>query len=192
MPAAIHGARVAPMLYHAYQSQVDLISPLQTAARAAAQWLNQALLPLPEPMRPLLQPLGAAWEVFSRLRLTHQRPAWGITTVQSGDRLVPVREQVVHSTPFGSLLRFERDESPADDEPPLPQVLIVAPLSGHFATLLADTVRTMLADHDVYVTDWHNARDVPLRHGRFGLGQLPQVHQLEALPGCVTRRRPIT
>jgi len=174
MPAAIHGARVAPMLYHAYQSQVDLISPLQTAARAAAQWLNQALLPLPEPMRPLLQPLGAAWEVFSRLRLTHQRPAWGITTVQSGDRLVPVREQVVHSTPFGSLLRFERDEPPADDEPPLPQVLIVAPLSGHFATLLADTVRTMLADHDVYVTDWHNARDVPLRHGRFGLDEYVQ------------------
>jgi poly(3-hydroxybutyrate) depolymerase len=160
------------MLYHAYQSQVDLIGPLQTAARAAAGWLEQAKLP--DPFKPLFQPLGAAWEVFSRMRLTHQRPTYGITSVQAGDRLVQVSEHAVHRSPFGTLLRFVRDDLPPPDQPPRPRVLIVAPLSGHFATLLADTVRTMLADHDVYITDWHNARDVPLSFGRFGLDEYVQ------------------
>ena len=69
-------------------------------------------------------------------------------------------------TPFGTLLHFRKDVPD-----PGPRVLIVAPMSGHFATLLRDTVRTMLADHDVYITDWHNARDVPLAAGRFGLDE---------------------
>jgi len=161
------------MLYHAYQAQVDLLGPLQTAARATSAWLNQAW-PLPPSMQPLLPPISAACEVFSRLRLTHQRPAYGINAVRVGDQMVPVREQVVHRTPFGSLLHFRRDDLPPPHEPPRPRVLIVAPLSGHFATLLGDTVRTMLADHDVYITDWHNARDVPLAHGGFGLAEYAQ------------------
>ncbi|MDO9286192.1 MAG: polyhydroxyalkanoate depolymerase [Aquabacterium sp.] len=184
------------MLYHAYQTQVDLLGPLQTAARTAAGWLTQAL-PAGSAWQPLLQPLGAAWDVFSRLRLTHQRPAWGITSVHVGDDVVPVEEQVVHRTPFGSLVRFERADLPAAHEPPRPRVLIVAPLSGHFATLLLDTVRTMLADHDVYITDWHNARDVPLQHGRFGLDEYvqhlidflavlgPHTHLLAVCQPCV-------
>ena len=158
------------MLYRAYQAQVDLIGPLQTAARTAAGWWGQ-IWPETSPLKPLMQPLGATLEVFSRLRLTHQRQPYGIDSVQVGDRLVPVRETVVHSTPFGTLLRFERIDLPAANEPPRPQVLIIAPLSGHFATLLIDTVRTMLADHDVHITDWHNARDVPLSEGRFGLDE---------------------
>ncbi len=161
------------MLYQAYQSQVDLLGPLQSAARDAAAWWAQAW-PEASPLKPLMQPLGAALEVFSRMRLTHKRPPYGITTVQVGDRLVQVREHAVHRTPFGTLLRFDRDDPPAADQPARPQVLIVAPLSGHFATLLTDTVRTMLADHDVYITDWHNARDVPLGEGRFGLDEYIQ------------------
>ena len=172
-PPAIYGPGAELMLYRAYQAQVDLIGPLQTAARTAAGWWDQ-IWPAVSPLKPLMQPLGAALEVFSRLRLTHQRPPFGINSVQVGERLVPVREQVVHHTPFASLLRFVRDDAPTASQPAPPRVLVVAPLSGHFATLLADTVRTLLADHDVYITDWHNARDVPLAAGRFGLDEYIQ------------------
>ena len=76
---------------------------------------------------------------------------------------MPVTEQAAHVTPFGTLLHFAKDIDTAQ-----PRVLLVAPLSGHFATLLRNTVRTMLPEHDVYITDWHNARDAPLSAGRFG------------------------
>ena len=89
--------------------------------------------------------------------------------------MVEVEEEVVDSTPFGTLLRFRKD---VDD--PGPRVLILAPLSGHFATLLKDTVVTMLPDHDVYITDWNNARDVPLTAGRFGFDEY--VDHVRALP----------
>jgi polyhydroxyalkanoate depolymerase len=81
-------------------------------------------------------------------------------------REVGVREEAVRTTPFGTLLRFRKDTDAVQ-----PRVLLVAPLSGHFATLLRATVETMLADHDVFITDWHNARDVPRRHGAFGLDE---------------------
>jgi polyhydroxyalkanoate depolymerase len=77
-----------------------------------------------------------------------------------------VVEEVVDATPFGQLLRFRKDV-PTED----PKVLVLAPLSGHFATLLRDTVETMLPDHDVYITDWVNARDVPIEAGRFGFDE---------------------
>src|SRR6266480_4011707 len=79
------------------------------------------------------------------------------------DVMVPVHEEQAHVTPFGTLLHFRKDVTTAQ-----PRVLLVAPLSGHFATLLRNTVKTMLPEHDVYITDWHNVRDVPLTHGRFG------------------------
>jgi poly(3-hydroxybutyrate) depolymerase len=79
---------------------------------------------------------------------------------------VEVHEEVVASTPFATLLRFRKDTTVEQ-----PRVLLVAPMSGHFATLLRDTARTMLPEHDVYITDWHNARDVPLEAGRFGLDE---------------------
>ncbi|MFD2854583.1 hypothetical protein ACFSZS_07100 [Seohaeicola zhoushanensis] len=84
--------------------------------------------------------------------------------MQSGNQTCTVTEEVVLDLPFGTLLRFAKDM-----DAPQPKVLIVAPMSGHFATLLAGTVRTMLADHDVYITDWKNARDVPLSAGTFGV-----------------------
>ena len=157
------------MLYHAYQLQHDGLAPLLGAARWGASVLNH---PLFTPVKtPLTRQLAAAWEVFSRLRLTHQRPSFGIDSVQVGEHQVPVREVAAQRRPFCTLQRFVRDDlgDAADDA--RPKVLIVAPLSGHFATLLNDTARTMLADHDVYITDWHNAREVPLREGRFGLDE---------------------
>ena len=83
--------------------------------------------------------------------------------MQVGNRDVPVVEEVVLGLPFGNLLHFRKDM-----ETPQPRVLVAAPLSGHFATLLRGTVETLLRDHDVYITDWINARDVPLEAGRFG------------------------
>ncbi len=153
------------MLYHAYQSQSDLMSPLRLLAQggSAAFWLRHT-------EGSLLRRASAAMEVFSRLRLTHARPAYGIRSVMSGERELAVTEEKVLTLPFGTLLRFRKEEAPGQaGQPPQPSVLLVAPLSGHFATLLRDTARTLLQDHDVYITDWHNARDVPLRHGPFGL-----------------------
>jgi poly(3-hydroxybutyrate) depolymerase len=86
--------------------------------------------------------------------------------VRVSGKEVAVREESVYRTPFGTLLHFKKDLGTTQ-----PRVLLVAPMSGHFATLLRDTVRTMLADHDVYITDWHNACDVPLAAGHFGLDE---------------------
>jgi len=77
-----------------------------------------------------------------------------------------VVEQPAMQTPFGTLLHFKKDIETAQ-----PRVMVVAPLSGHFATLLRETVKTLLTDHDVYITDWHNARDMPLSAGRFGFDE---------------------
>jgi poly(3-hydroxybutyrate) depolymerase len=165
------------MLYAAYQGLTDIMRPWQQAAGWSAQWLNQTL---PQwhrlPTAPVLRQMAAAKEVFSRLALTHQRPAFGIDSVQTPEGTVAVQEHVRLRRPFGSLLHFARADlaQAGDAGKPLPRVLIVAPLSGHFATLLADTARTLLADHDVYITDWHNARQVPLAAGGFGLAEYAQ------------------
>ena len=150
------------MLYQAYQTQSDLMSPFRLLAQggSAALWLGKT-------EGTWLRKISASMEVFSRVRVTHSRPAYGISTVRVGERELAVTEETVLTLPFGTLLRFRKEEAP--DRPHQPAVLLVAPLSGHFATLLRETVRTLLPDHDVYITDWHNARDVALRHGPFGL-----------------------
>lgn len=150
------------MLYQAYQTQSDLMSPMRLLAQSssAALWLNKT-------EGSLLRKWSAAMEVLSRMRLTHSRPAYGISSVKMGEQDIAVTEEKTLSLPFGTLLHFKKD-LPAS-APAQPPVLLVAPLSGHFATLLRETVRTLLQDHDVYITDWHNARDVSLRNGPFGL-----------------------
>ena len=150
------------MLYQAYQLQSDLMSPMRLLAQgsSAALWMNQT-------EGSYLRKVSASMEVFSRMRLTHSRPPYGIDTVQVGERTMAVTEEAVLTMPFGTLLHFKKDI--ASDLPAQPPVLLVAPLSGHFATLLRETAKTLLQDHDVYITDWHNARDVALRHGPFGL-----------------------
>ena len=106
-------------------------------------------------------------ELVSRSGLTHTRPAYGITSVRVGNRDVPVTEEALATTPFGTLLHFKKDIEQAQ-----PRVLVVAPLSGHFATLLRSTVQTLLADHDVCITDWHNARDATARRRHVRLRRL--------------------
>ncbi|WP_240989186.1 polyhydroxyalkanoate depolymerase [Salipiger mangrovisoli] len=107
---------------------------------------------------------AAVMELMSRFRLSHSRPAFGIHSVRVDNRDVPVIEEVALDLPFGQLLHFRKDM-----DTPQPKVLVTAPLSGHFATLLAGTVKVLLRDHDVYVTDWKNARDVPVSEGNFGV-----------------------
>jgi poly(3-hydroxybutyrate) depolymerase len=148
------------MLYSAYQAFSDSMSPLRLAAKVALGM--QPFMPLPG--GPLLRRGMALASVVDSARMTHKRPPYQITTATCGNRVVPVREEVAASTPFGDLLHFAKDDVGA----PQPRILVVAPLSGHFATLLRSTVQTLLQDHDVYITDWKNARDVPVSAGRFG------------------------
>jgi len=110
--------------------------------------------------------LAALCELILRAKLCHERPGYGIERVSLGSREIAVFEEKIDSTPFGTLLRFRKGAEVAQ-----PRMLAVAPLSGHFATLLHNTVETLLPEHDVYITDWHNARDVPLAAGRFGLDE---------------------
>jgi len=152
------------MLYDLYQGYVDTLTPMQAAARASARTLKS--LPRGWGDKALVRSLWAAQEVFAETKVSHVRPPFGIDAVLTPTGVVDVIEEVVDSTPFGHLLRFRKDMD-VDD----PKVLILAPLSGHFATLLRATVETMIPDHDVYITDWVNAREVPLSAGPFGFDE---------------------
>jgi polyhydroxyalkanoate depolymerase len=153
------------MLYQSYQAQSDLLWPARTWARTAVPVLEDETFGLGGhvPQRHL----AAACEVSRLAEVTHRRPDWGLASVIVRGEPVAVVEEVVRCEPFCTLRRFAKPALAAEQ----PKVLIVAPMSGHFATLLRDTVRTMLPEHDVHVTDWHNARDVPLSAGRFGLAE---------------------
>ena len=149
------------MLYHAYQLQDDLIAPARHAARFMRTFMTMGVW---APTDGLFGRFAAALEMISRFELSHRRPDFGINPVMVGNREVPVTVETALDLPFGKLLRFSKDI-----DAPQPRVLVVAPLSGHFATLLRGTVQTLLRDHEVYITDWANARDVPLSAGRFGV-----------------------
>jgi poly(3-hydroxybutyrate) depolymerase len=150
------------MMYQAYQAQSDLMRPLRQLAKVHGAMLGT------EPPRPGFAALGrsgmAASKVFELSEVTHRRPPWRLGSVMVKGEEQAIVEEVVLRTPFAELLRFAKPGVTGQ-----PRLLVVAPMSGHFATLLRDTVRTALQDHDVYVTDWLNVRDVPLAAGRFGL-----------------------
>src|SRR5581483_2056391 len=139
------------MLYGAYQAQLDLLAPARAFADFWTTVLSRACFG--PATNALLQGMAAGTEVFSRAQLRHGRPAYRIDSATVEGRAVAVREEVALETPFGSLLHFRKETNR-----PQPRVLIVAPMAGHFATLLRHTARTMLNDHDVYITDWKSAR----------------------------------
>ena len=147
------------MIYQVYQAHADFMVPVRALASLAASRIGP---PFTKNLG-IVRNLTAAYELIARAGLTHDRPPFAIDTVTVGNREVAVREEAAHVTPFGTLLHFKKDVDMAQ-----PRVLLVAPLSGHFATLLRATVNTILADHDVYITDWHNVRDVELFRGQFG------------------------
>ena len=151
------------LLYAAYQANVALTAPARFGSTTALKLLEAR----PEALQgPVSRHIAAASTVVAGNRLTHARPDFerGVPFVDAdGNR---AEQDVVDELPFASLIRFR-----TPSRTPKPKVLIAAPLSGHFASMLAPTVRTMLVDHEVYITDWHNARDVPVSEGRFGLDE---------------------
>ena len=149
------------MQYQIYQNQSDL----RALPRLAAGMANAALSLAPSWLRklPPVAHTQAAWAMLQRAGLTHHRPDYGLKSVRMGNDDVPIEEERVTGTAFGDLVRFRKA-----NDPDQPRVLLVAPLSGHFATLLRGTSETLLPDNDVYITDWRNARDAPLSAGDFG------------------------
>lgn len=158
------------MLYHLYEAQRALMEPFSDFALVAAKLFANPWSPLAQ--TPFSQRVAAAYDLLHRLGKDYEKPEFGIRSVDIGGVHVAIHERVEIDKPFCELRRFKRY---SDDPQTLlrlkeqPVVLIVAPQSGHYATLLRDTVRTMLRDHKVYITDWKNARTVPLAEGDFHL-----------------------
>jgi poly(3-hydroxybutyrate) depolymerase len=150
------------MLYQAYEFQRQLANPV----RLWANFLEQAYS---SPYNPLSdtwfgKSVAASAEIMARLTQNYGKPEFGLKTTQIGNETVEVNEELLLRKPFCDLLHFHRDTTRRD-----PKVLVVAPMSGHFATLLRGTVEALLPEHDVHITDWKDARDVPLAAGNFSL-----------------------
>ena len=158
------------MLYQVYESQRTMMEPFVDFAQAAAKLFSNPMTPAGQ--NPFAQRVAAGYSLVYRLGKDYEKPSFGLTTVNVDGTSVAVHERIELDKPFCELRRFKRF---TDDPTTLtrlksqPVVLIVAPLSGHYATLLRDTVKTMLKDHKVYITDWKNARIVPLSEGTFDL-----------------------
>ena len=158
------------MLYQVYETQRSLMEPFVDFAQAAAKLYDNPLSPFSQ--NPLAQRVSAGYSLIYRLGKDYEKPSFGITTVDVAGINIAIHERIEVDKPFCELRRFKRftdDPATLTQLKGQPAVLIVAPLSGHYATLLRDTVRTMLKDHKVYITDWKNARTVPLSEGTFHL-----------------------
>ncbi len=158
------------MLYQLYETQRSLMEPFADFAQSAAKLFDNPLSPFAQ--NPMAQRASAGYALMYRLGKDYEKPAFGLQTVRAGAVDVAVHERIEIDKPFCELRRFKRftdDTATLETLKGQPAVLIVAPLSGHYATLLRDTVKTMLKDHKVYITDWKNARLVPLTEGAFHL-----------------------
>jgi poly(3-hydroxybutyrate) depolymerase len=150
------------MLYAAYEFQRQLAKPIRLWANALEQVYSSPYNPLTDTW--FGKSVAASAEIVARLTQNYAKPEFGLKTTQVGNETVAVNEEILLRKPFCQLLRFHRDTARRD-----PKVLVVAPMSGHYATLLRGTVEALLPDHDVHVTDWTDAREVPLGQGNFDL-----------------------
>ena len=158
------------MLYQLYETQRALMAPFAEFASATAKLYSHPLSPFAHV--PMSQRVSAGFDLLHRLAKEYEKPAFGITSATVSETEVAVQEQVALAKPFCRLLRFKRftDESDVLEQMKLhPTVLVVAPLSGHHSTLLRDTVKSLLHDHKVYITDWTDARMVGTDQGPFHL-----------------------
>jgi poly(3-hydroxybutyrate) depolymerase len=150
------------LIYDAYEMQRSLLAGASTLANIGAGWMQNPVNPFAySHMGPIV---GSALDVFAHASAPRGKPEFGIDRVIVDGRTVPVSEEVVLRKPFGQLKHFRREG--IEDGPKL---LIVAPMSGHYATLLRGTVERMLPGHDVFITDWRDAKLVPPEAGRFDL-----------------------
>ncbi|HYN46065.1 MAG TPA: polyhydroxyalkanoate depolymerase [Allosphingosinicella sp.] len=150
------------MLYDAYEMQRSLLAGASTLANIGAGWLNNPANPFAySHMGPIV---ASALDVFAHASASRGKPDFGIESTIVEGRTVAVTEEIVLRKPFGQLKRFRREGIEGS-----PKLLMVAPMSGHYATLLRGTVERMLPGHDVYITDWRDAKLVPLSDGRFDL-----------------------
>lgn len=166
------------MLYQIYETQRSLMEPFADFAQAASKLYSNPLSPFGQ--HPFAQRVAASYDLLYRLGKDYEKPEFGIKTVDVDGTEIAIHERIEVDKPFCELRRFKRfsdDPKVLDRLKGQPAVLIVAPLSGHYATLLRDTVRTMLREHKVYITDWKNARMVPLEQGEFHLDDY--VHYVE-------------
>ena len=158
------------MLYQLYEAQRSMMEPFSDLAKVASKVYSNPLSTMGQ--APFSQRTSAMFDLMNRLLRDYERPEFGIRTADVNGVVVAIHERVEVSLPFCELRRFKRfsdDLATLDTLKGQPAVLIVAPLSGHHSTLLRDTVQTMLRDHKVYITDWQNARNVPLSEGEFHL-----------------------
>jgi poly(3-hydroxybutyrate) depolymerase len=154
------------MLYHAYEMTHAAISPMRHAARMGQEVIRNPLNPVSDSYG--WRAMSAALEMFINATRRYGKPEWEIEATEIDGVEVPVVIEEVRAKPFCRLLRFRR-AGPLAAERNDPKVLMIAPMSGHYATLLRGTVAAMLPEHDVYITEWVDARDVPVGYGGFDL-----------------------
>ncbi len=167
-PAAVvdHGPTFAAPAYWLYEMSHAALNPSRAFADAAKLFFKNPANPLSH--TPFGKTMAASFELFERSTRRYGKPEWGINSTVVGGERVPVHIRTVWERPFCRLLHFERalDRVPRR---PQPRLLIVAPMSGHYPTLLRGTVEAFLPNHDVYITEWIDARMVPVSEGRFDL-----------------------
>lgn len=151
------------MLYAGYEIQKNWLAGASYIAQIQANWLNSAANPFSYMSGGSV--VASALDVFAHAAMARGKPEFGLGTTFIKGKPVAVVEQIECRKPFGQLKHFVRDGAPKDQ----PRLLIVAPMSGHYATLLRGTVERMLPGHDVWITDWRDARDVPMTDGYFDL-----------------------
>jgi poly(3-hydroxybutyrate) depolymerase len=156
------------MLYQLHEMQRSFLTPLMQWADASSKLFSNPVSPFAH--TPFSQRIAAGYELMYRLGKEYTKPAFGIDTTTVAGETVGIMERTIVVKPFCKLLHFKKDLNDKKFAAlKQPKVLLVAPLSGHHATLLRDTVRGLLPEHDVYITDWTDARMVPLSEGPFHL-----------------------
>jgi poly(3-hydroxybutyrate) depolymerase len=152
-------------MYWLFQAQEDFLAQFRSIVLGTADLLQKWDIGHPATL-PLTQ-TSLSLRLLEIAGTTHQKPSFMLNPVRIDGQLAEVQEEVILTTPFCTLRRFAKDV--AD---PGPRVLVVAPMSGHFATRLRGTLAALLPEHDVHVTDWIDARDIPASAGPFGLDDM--------------------
>ena len=155
------------MLYQLHEFQRSILNPISKVAGLSAHFYTNPYSPLS--YSPFSRRIAATFDLVHRLGKEYHKPAFGITSTEIDGQSVAIRESVVLEKPFCKLIHFAREHPEGMPARQDPKIMLVAPLSGHHATLLRDTVRTLLPNHEVYITDWIDARMVPLSQGVFHL-----------------------